>query len=105
MSFEGNVRPRILTRRLRKIYTSAQLIDRLDQGADVTIGKGKGLSAAWVIRMIRNMVGHHHVRVFDLSIRQHRFDQIDIALVGIHFDEIIALPSDVPEVDIEDFLP
>src|SRR2546423_15429857 len=85
-------------------WFSTWLIDRLDQGADVTIGKGKGLSAAWVIRMIRNMVGHDHVRVFDLPVSYHRFNHVDVALVGIDFDEVVALAADIAKVDVEDFL-
>lgn len=87
------------------LLTSAATIDP-PPGArrGYTIGKRKGLRAAWVARMIRNMIGHHHVGVFDFSVSQHRFDHIDVALVGIHLQEVIAFSSDVAKVDIEDLL-
>src|SRR5262245_39520673 len=54
--------------------------------------------------MIRNMIGHHHVRIPDFLVDHHGLDKVDVAFVRIDLLKTVALPANVPEMDVEDLL-
>ena len=55
-----------------------------------------------IVRCHRYVIGHQHVGVANLFVDLDRLDEIDVAFVGIDFDELIAMPADVAEMNIED---
>lgn len=50
------------------------------------------------------MVGHEHVLVADFLVGLDGFDHVDVTLVGVDLDEVVAVAADVAEVDVEDLV-
>ena len=72
--------------------------------ADVAVTEGEGLKSVGVVGRLGHVVGHQQVRVADLFVHLYGPDEIDVALVRVHFHEIVAPPADVAEMHVEDLL-
>jgi hypothetical protein len=49
------------------------------------------------------VIGHQQISVAGFFVHLNRLDEIDVALVGEHFHEIVAVSANVAEVYVEDF--
>jgi hypothetical protein len=50
------------------------------------------------------MIGHKHVWIINLLVNLDRFDEVDIAFVREDLDKVVAVPTNVAKVYVEDFL-
>ena len=85
---------------------SGCLVDGLDESANVAVAEGEGLERVGigVVGGEGDVIGHEHVGIADLFVDVDGFDEIDVALVGEDFDEVVAMAADVAEVYVEDLL-
>src|SRR5262245_45344327 len=61
----------------------AQFVHGLDQRSNVAIRECERLVATRIVRMVRHVIRHHHIRIVDLFVHRHGLDEVDISLVGI----------------------
>lgn len=85
--------------------TSGGRFKGLEQSFDVTVSKGEGLPAVWIIWMAGQVVWHDQVVIADLLECSHHLEHIQVSFVGIDFLEAVPLAPDITEVDIEELPP
>src|ERR1700676_505210 len=73
----------------------------LQQAPNVAVAEGKGLQAIGVIVRKRDMIRHQHIGITNFVVHVKGFDEIDIPLVRIHFQEVVSMPANVSEMNIE----
>src|SRR2546430_8981396 len=83
----------------------AHLVHNLDQSADIAETKGERLLAAGIVGNLRDVVGHQHAGIPNLFVNLNGFHEVDITLIRVYFDEIVAMAANIAEVHIEYLLP
>src|SRR5262245_11517755 len=78
-----------------------QVIDSLNQRANVAVAEREVLLPSHVARRLRHMIGLQIVGVSELFVEHHRLEKIDVALVRPDFLERLPVAPDIAEVDVE----
>src|SRR5215469_17823913 len=73
----------------------------LDKRSDISVTIGERLQPIGVGGSSRHVVRHEQARIADLFVKPDRLDKVNIAFVREDLNELIAMASDIPEVNIE----
>jgi hypothetical protein len=50
------------------------------------------------------VVGHQQIRISDFTVHPDHFDEIDVTLVRVDLNKVVAMPANVAKVRIENLL-
>ena len=78
---------------------------RVDQGLYIAKRKRMSLQGTGRIAVLRNVIGHHHTGVADVSQGLDDPVEIHIAIVRVHLLKIVPPPFDVAQMNIENLVP
>src|SRR5215469_3711844 len=79
-------------------------IQRLNEAAYVAEAKGKRLQTIWIVVRQGHMIRHKHIRIVNFLVDPDGFYEIDVTLVGINLQKIVAVAANIPKMDVEYFL-
>src|ERR1700730_9608250 len=88
----------------RRIELSASCMHRLKEPQHVAEAKGERLQTLSIVVCQGHVIGHKHVRIVDFLVDPDGFHEIDVALVWVNLQKIVAVAANVPEMNVEYFL-
>src|ERR1700744_1745419 len=90
---------------LRKLEWLTHLCRRLQKPANVTVVICEGLEPRGrIMGGLGHVIGHEHVLVSDLFVDLQGSDEIDVPVVRIRLAKVVAVPSNITEMHVEDLV-